>query len=111
MSETVKLVIEIPSEVYELLKNFDWESLPKEKFDELASYEYAIAHGTPLPKGHGRLIDADAYKEEMLNSREFDFFKRLDMQPTIIKADKGESEERNDKRGIFADCKATSVSL
>ena len=42
---------------------------------------------TVLPKGHGRLIDADAYRNEMLNSREFDFFKRLDMQPTIIGAD------------------------
>ena len=41
-----------------------------------------------IPKGHGRLIDADAYRKVMLNSREFDFFKTLDMQPTIIEADK-----------------------
>ena len=41
-----------------------------------------------IPKGHGRLIDADAYRKDMLNSREFDFFKTLDMQPTIIEADK-----------------------
>lgn len=50
----------------------------------------ALYNGTPLPKGHGRLIDADAYRKEMMDSREFDFFKRLDMQPTIIEA---ESEE------------------
>lgn len=30
-----------------------------------------------------RLIDADKYREEMLKSREFDFFKTLDMQPTV----------------------------
>jgi hypothetical protein len=27
----------------------------------------AISHGTPLPKGHGRLIDADALEKEMTN--------------------------------------------
>lgn len=43
---------------------------------------------TILPEGHGRLIDVDAYRKEMLDSREFDFFKRLDMQPTIIESDK-----------------------
>lgn len=48
----------------------------------------AIRNGTPFPKGHGRLIDAERYRKEMLDSREFDFFKRLDMQPTIIEADK-----------------------
>lgn len=48
----------------------------------------SIRIGTPLPKGHGRLIDADTYRKEMLDSKEFDFFKRLDMQPTIIPADK-----------------------
>lgn len=50
----------------------------------------AIKNGTPLPKWHGRLIDAEAYRKEMLDSKEFDFFKRLDMQPTIIPADKDE---------------------
>lgn len=64
MDENIKLVIEIPEEVYKLLKSFDWESLPKEEIDELTAYEYAIAQGTPLPKGHGRLIDADKLYEQ-----------------------------------------------
>jgi len=54
----------------------------------LATLLRSTRTGTTLPKGHGRLIDADAYRKEMLDSREFDFFKRLDMQPTIIPADK-----------------------
>ena len=50
----------------------------------------AIRNGTPLPKGHGRLIDADAlifnadYYEPLISKRDFDF------APTIIEADKGE---------------------
>lgn len=106
MSDTVKLIIEIPKEDFKKLVN------PYQHNEVWCNrLKRMVMNGTPLPKGHGRLIDADAYRKEMLDSREFDFFKRLDMQPTIIKADKGESEERNDKRGIFADCKATSVSL
>ena len=50
----VQIVIEIDAENYEHIKEL------VEKFD----YNYApwnlIANGTPLPKGHGRLIDADA---------------------------------------------------
>ena len=47
-----------------------------------------IRNGTPLPKGHGRLIDADAlifnadYYEPLISKRDFDF------APTIIEADK-----------------------
>ncbi len=51
-----------------------------------------VVNGTPLPKGHGRLIDADALKNEWKNG----FHKKIvdalmDDAPTIIEADK-ESE-------------------
>lgn len=60
----------------------------------------AIKNGTPLPKGHGRLIDADALgeKEECyLNEDEsISFFyvysEYIIDAPTIIEADKSESE-------------------
>lgn len=48
----------------------------------------AIRKGTPLPKGHGRLIDADAYREVWFNSRQFEPMLLLDFAPTIIEADK-----------------------
>jgi len=67
----------------------------------------ALMKGTPLPKGHGRLIDADIIKdfknviknygkdyrftqEEILN-----ILGRYEIKyaPTIIEADKAESEE------------------
>lgn len=66
--------------------------------------ENAIANGTPLPKGHGRLIDADALNirmEQRMDEIGDDesiwesstVATALDMlAPTIIEADKVESE-------------------
>lgn len=85
----MKVIIDISEQLYQNIKD-----LPPSSTFGLCSYErlcMVILNGTPLPKGYGDLIDRDAYKKDMLDSREFDFFKRLDMQPTIIEADK-ESE-------------------
>ena len=76
----MKLLIDIP----------DWYYHEVQEFKHPNFIDKAIRGGIILPKGHGRLIDADAYRKEMMNSREFDFFKRLDMQSTIIEADKEE---------------------
>ncbi len=58
----------------------------------------SIANGTPLPKGHGRLIDAREY-ENSIRKHYFDNSTvircteiALDNAPTIIEADK-ESEK------------------
>ena len=77
----MELIINISEEAYKArLKDPVW-------FD--SNMDNAIRNGKPLPKGHGRLIDAERYRNEMMDSREFDFFKTLDMQPTIVEADKG----------------------
>ena len=52
-----------------------------------------IRNGKPLPKGHGRLIDADAMKTiKNIQSANFNAFELIrywiDNQPTIIEADK-----------------------
>ena len=53
----MKLVIDIPDYDYRQIKEY------YEKNDTVeATYSY-IYHGTPLPKGHGRLIDADYLKD------------------------------------------------
>ena len=101
MSDTVKLIIEIPK-------------APKNDHER-----WVLAHGIPLPKGHGRLIDADAfiatledaskrhkYKELLIGDllTVDDVFKAIieSLQnkglaegdaPTIIEADKAESEK------------------
>jgi hypothetical protein len=55
-----------------------------------------IENGTPLPKGHGRLIDASDlipdsdYEDGMFYAVSI---VRINLAPTIIDADKAESEE------------------
>ena len=59
----------------------------------------AIRNGAPLPKGHGRLIDADVVIKIIKENDALTmvgFSVRLcdiDNTPTIIEADKAESEE------------------
>ena len=64
----------------------------------------AIRNGTPLPKGHGELIDKNLIVNEMEQAYKnslsepfaklfVDFMAYIDDAPTIVKADKGESEE------------------
>ena len=68
--------------------------IPEAKVKDPASIDLfymvgAIKNGIPLPKGHGRLIDADALKNEWKNG----FYKKIvdalmDDAPTIVEADR-----------------------
>lgn len=82
----IELVIKIPNEIYQdIVKNrflYDEDS-------EVVSY--AIINGTFLPKGHGRLIDADALYDQY-EYADYDFDKTMEYAPTIMKADEAESE-------------------
>ena len=56
----------------------------KDKFPrDLTRFESIITNGTPLPKGHGRLIDADAVLEEPIG----DTYRDIDIAETIIEAE------------------------
>lgn len=63
MAEQVEVVIKIPVETYEYWKEHSHEYVLAE----------AIKNGTPLPKGHGDLIDRDA-----VNSRYDGIYAELD---------------------------------
>lgn len=87
----MQIVIDIPEKIYKHIQEEQW--LPNRLL-----IEKAIANGTPLPKGHGRLIDADTLEEckEVMNTimNECEYVVRMDEVrnvPTIIEADK-ESE-------------------
>ena len=78
----MQMLIDIDEELYN-----DMKSLPFTTFSE-----DIIINGTPLPKGHGRLIDAD---EIQFENREFDTyedysraFDAIDYAEIIIPADK-----------------------
>jgi hypothetical protein len=83
----IELVINIPEDEYRRIKEGKWEGNP------LADY---IENGTPLPKGHGRLIDADVVDAniyDLTRSIDLDYgqiSEVVDIAPTIIEADKGE---------------------
>jgi hypothetical protein len=90
----IELVIKIDEE---------WLKDIKERIDNgCVDHEpwVAIANGTPLPKGHGRLIDVDELfldiqtDEQMRLGEHLAWVKeRIDNAQTIIEADRAESEE------------------
>ncbi len=80
----IELIIKIPEHAYEECKKAKLtEALEGVPFHVMK----AIANGTPLPKGHGDLIDADDIDNHIIG--------HVDTRscPTIIEADKAESEE------------------
>ncbi len=61
----MQIVIELDDEMYKQIStNIDVYVLDEVDFILI---ENAIANGTPLPKGHGRLGDLDALETEMVN--------------------------------------------
>lgn len=99
----IELVIKIPKEIYESSKR------ECEETDDLIidTFTLAIGNGTPLPKGHGKLIDADALDIDNLDRAYDDDFEldlgrlytadvisMIDNAHPIIEADKAESEDK-----------------
>lgn len=63
-------------------------------FGRVDVWKRAIKNGTPLPKGHGRLIECERLQEVFRrNVVGYAGFKQLfDIAPTIIEADNGNEE-------------------
>lgn len=81
----MELVIKIPDKYKELLDHGKADGSIRK------SILNTVANGTPLPKGHGRLIDADAFIENeeccgYIEDMDIDTFNLV--TPTIIEADK-----------------------
>ena len=78
------------------ISKHEWEYLNKliENGDQLGHYERLLVNGTPLPKGHGRLIDADRLmkaKRMWYRLKNGDVAcPKIDIEnaPTIIEADR-----------------------
>lgn len=86
----MKLVIEIPDELYNDIKTHPLFS------SDIPAIERAIRNGTPLPKGHGRLIDADKLDVGEVfdyygNRKGYKFIGEYELNnaPTIVEADTG----------------------
>lgn len=74
----IELVIKIPKETYDFLKRYGTDG---------GIIEKAVLNGTPLPKGHGRLIDADAYAKKFDTNINGRIGEEYVIAPTIIEAD------------------------
>jgi len=96
----IKLIIEIDNSIYDICKSV--RDLPLDENDIMSSLiMQSVANGTPLEKGHGRLIDADKYRHMWVDT--FDscygnacsklFKDSVDNADTIIEADKRGDEE------------------
>lgn len=90
----MKLVIDISEELY-----MEYVNLGTGKGTGILSQLIrAIKNGTPLPKGHGRLIDADAlYESSRLCHTEEDGtacveWREINDAPTIIETDGGKED-------------------
>ena len=80
----MELVIKIPEKIYKHIMSMQFY-IPGSRSGTVLLEEIlkAIRTGTPLPKGHGRLIDADAVLEEPIGNT----YKDIDIAETIIEAD------------------------
>ena len=101
----MQIIIELDDEIYKQIStNIDVYVLDEVNFILI---ENAIANGTPLPKGHGRLGDLDELEKEMDNGIKAglmingyerysnindmdDCLECVKFAPTIIESDKGE---------------------
>lgn len=93
----MKLIIEIPDFVYALAEK---TNIIRANIEGL---EKAIIDGKPIPKGHGRLIDADALLAQFRDGTEgydcatytrYEIGNIIDLEETIIEA---ESEAEHGK--------------
>lgn len=99
----MKILIEVSEKDYlDFMLQYD-----NDRLDENIPFhraKIAIAEGTPLPNGHGRLIDADALKKKAtmcptVGNAETLLLDISDVEnaPTIIEADKeGAEDGKND---------------
>lgn len=87
----MELVIKIPEEMYK------WVNDINKFFDDYGTSDFIdlVKNGMPLPKGHGRIGDLDALRDEVsswgMNDYEpSDFIDVIDQADTIIGADEDE---------------------
>ena len=81
----MQIVIDIPYDLYKTVISDYWCG------DN--TFRQAVINGTPLPEGHGRLIDADAidwFKGEDENGNPCYILDKRDLslEPTVLEADR-----------------------
>lgn len=90
----MKIVIDISDKVYEDIVNGIIYTSTRDVQGEVT---YAVQNGTPLPKGHGRIVDVgtiDLNQDEFISQSDYYTAEcAIENAPTIIEA----NEESEDK--------------
>lgn len=85
----MKIVIDISKSIIEHLKDGSFGA----RIEDKAALVDAVMNGTPLPKGHGDLVDRKDLIEDFKDSKKISFAERMDIScivdhaQTIIEAD------------------------
>ena len=99
----MQIVIEIPESIYDTIQSDEMISR-----EQLAILQMHIMNGTPLPKGHGRLVDYDEMKKIANCYGEFTATTLSHIKPqVIIEADGGDTETWNGYHGQVTAPKGT----
>ena len=91
----MQLVINIDDDLYKSIISHRYKITYQQKCD-YEDLKNAIEDGVPLPKGHGRLVDADEIDNNIYDlTRSVDLnygqiSEVVDTAPTIVKADRSE---------------------
>ncbi len=91
----MQIVINIDDEIYKRVLPYKDMPVISNLANDFPEIIHAIANGVPLPKGHGRLIDANRLRSMYsINRANFNTVvgiqKWIDEAPTIIEADRSE---------------------
>lgn len=90
----MQIVIDIPNSLYANISKIQRGSIASKRILD------CVRGGTTLPKGHGRLIDADELKKEYPHDTDWDYpvntncfvVESIDNSPTIIDAESEDKE-------------------
>lgn len=87
----MQIVIDIDDDTYRYMQSrCKYQNKGDKGLSMFEKAGVAIKNGKILPKGHGRLIDAEVLRRKMGDLAGFDLLGRcIDEEPTIIKADGG----------------------
>ena len=95
----MQIVIDIPKMAYMVANEIDLDKHSASYPTTYVLYK-AVKDGTPLPKGHGRLIDADALLKD--RHKAIPVIHVIEA-PTVLEADKDEEQKFCDVNTVVAD--------
>lgn len=81
----IELVIKLDEELYNYMQKGEYDNHLDKRFDY--QIRFAVKNGTPLPKGHGDLIDRKDLIENGIHKGFCDWYDEIKMADAIIEAD------------------------